>query len=92
MSFNKIPLVIHFQTTYYSWLVKLFKISKQKTNYVNQNQGWEPIYQKYKANENKNRRNPKKKQKQTTNKNQAKNLCEEDSWLWNDNQQITKKT
>jgi len=49
------------------------------------NQGWERIHQKYKANENTNRHNPKKKQKQTVNKNQVKTLCKEDSWLWNDN-------
>jgi hypothetical protein len=87
MFFKKIPLVIHFQTTSYSWPSQVFKLSKQKTNHVNQNQGWEPIHQKYKANENTNRHNPKKNQKNTTNKNQAKILCKEDSWLWNDNQQ-----
>jgi hypothetical protein len=44
----------------------------KKKNPVNKNQGWEPIHQKYKANENTNRHNPKKKQKQTINKNQVK--------------------
>ncbi len=44
------------------------------------------IYQKYKANENTSRHNPKKKQKQTINKNQVNSLCKEDSWLGNDNQ------
>ncbi len=52
---------------------------------ADKNQGWERIHQKYKANENTNRHNPKKKQKQTVNKNQVKTLCKEDSWLWNDN-------
>ncbi len=47
----------------------------------------ETIHEKYKANENTNKHNPKKKQKQTTNKNQAKTLCKKDSQLWNDNQQ-----
>jgi hypothetical protein len=36
-----------------------------KENLVNKNQGWEPIHQKYKANENTITHNPKKKQKQT---------------------------
>jgi hypothetical protein len=35
-----------------------------KKNRVHQNQGWEPIYQKYKAKENTSRPNSKKKQKQ----------------------------
>ncbi len=54
-------------------------------NHGNKNQGQEPIHQKYKANENTSRHNPKKKQKQTINKNQVKTLCKEDSWLQNDN-------
>jgi hypothetical protein len=33
----------------------------KKKNLVNTNQGWETIHQKYKANENTNRYNPKKK-------------------------------
>ncbi len=37
--------------------------SKKKKNCVNKNQGWEPIQQKYKANENTSRNNPKKKNK-----------------------------
>jgi hypothetical protein len=41
---------------------------KFEENPVNKNQGWEPIHQKYKANENTSRHNPKKKQKQTINK------------------------
>ncbi len=40
----------------------------KKKNPGNKNQGWEPIHQKYKANENTSRHNPKKKQKQTINK------------------------
>jgi hypothetical protein len=36
---------------------------KRKKNLVNKNQGWEPIHQKYKANENTSRHNPKKKTK-----------------------------
>jgi hypothetical protein len=34
-----------------------------KKNPINKNQGWEPIPQKYKANENTSRHNPKKKTK-----------------------------
>jgi hypothetical protein len=34
-----------------------------KKNPINKNQGWEPIHQKYKANVNKIRHNPKKKTK-----------------------------
>jgi hypothetical protein len=50
-------------------------------------QGWEPIHQKYKANENTSRHKPKKKkQKQAINKNQIKILCKENSLLQNDNQ------
>jgi hypothetical protein len=44
----------------------------KKKNPLNKNQGWEPMHQKYKANENTSRHNPKKKQKQTINKNQVK--------------------
>jgi len=58
-----------------------------KKNPINKNQGWEPIHQKYKENENTSTHNPKKKQKQTINKNQVKTLCKEDSWLQNENQQ-----
>jgi hypothetical protein len=32
----------------------------KKKNHVNKNQRWEPIHQKYKANENTSRHNPKK--------------------------------
>jgi len=46
---------------------------------VNQNQGWESIYQMHKANENTSRHNAKKKQKQTINKNQGKTLWKKDS-------------
>jgi hypothetical protein len=48
------------------------KSVQKKKNLVNKNQGREPIHQKYKANENTSRHNPKKKQKQTINKNQVK--------------------
>jgi hypothetical protein len=41
----------------------------QKKNLVNKNQVWELLHQKYKANENTSKYNPKKKQKQTINKN-----------------------
>jgi len=44
----------------------------ERKNFVNKNEGWEPIHQKYKANENTTRHNPKKKQKQTINKNHVK--------------------
>jgi hypothetical protein len=50
---------------------------RKKKNLVYQNQGWQPIHQKYKANENTSRQNPKKKQKQTINKNQVKTLCKQ---------------
>jgi hypothetical protein len=47
--------------------VNMNKTSNSKTLY--KNQGWEPIYQKYKANESMSRRNPKeKKWKLTINK------------------------
>jgi hypothetical protein len=36
-------------------------VAKKEKNHVNKNQGWEPIEQMYKANENKSRHNPKKK-------------------------------
>jgi hypothetical protein len=52
---------------------------KWKKNPANTNQRWEPIHQKYKANENTSRHNPKKKQKQTINKDQVKTLYIEDS-------------
>jgi hypothetical protein len=39
---------------------------------MNKNQGCEPIQQKFKANENTSKYNPKKKQKQTINKNHVK--------------------
>ncbi len=52
-------------------------LGKKKKNYGHKNQGWEPIYQKYKANENASIHNPKKKQKQTIIKNQVKILCKE---------------
>jgi hypothetical protein len=39
---------------------------KKKKNHVNKDQGWEPIHQKYKANENTSRHNPKNKSKQST--------------------------
>jgi hypothetical protein len=42
---------------------------------------WEPINQKYKANENTSRHNLKEKQKKTMNKNQVKTLCKKDLWL-----------
>jgi hypothetical protein len=39
-----------------------------KKNSVNKNQGWEPIQQKYKANENTSRHNPKKNNQQKSSK------------------------
>jgi hypothetical protein len=54
------------------------RASFSKKNLVNKNQRWEPINQKYKANENTSRHNLKKKQKQITNKNQVKTLCKDD--------------
>jgi hypothetical protein len=49
--------------------------SSLKKNLINKNQGWEPIHQKYKANDNTSRHNPKKKQKQTINKIQIKTFA-----------------
>jgi len=46
----------------------IFTLKGSKKSPVNKNQGWEPIHQKYKANENTSRHNPKKKQKQTIDK------------------------
>jgi len=43
-------------------------LSKKKKSSLHKNQVWEPIYQKYKANENVSKHNPKKKQKQTINR------------------------
>jgi hypothetical protein len=48
------------------WLIK------RKKNSLYQNQGWEPIHQKYKANESTSRHTPKKKQKQAIIKNKVK--------------------
>jgi len=52
----------------------IFTLKGSKKSLVNKNQGWEPIHQKYKANENTSRHNPKKKQKQTMNKKSCKDL------------------
>ncbi len=49
-------------------LIRFHTDNQVEENLVNKNQGWEPIHQKYKANENTSRHNPKKKQKQTINK------------------------
>jgi hypothetical protein len=54
-------------------------IPSKKKNPVIKNQGWEPIQQRYKANENTSRHNRKKKQKQTINKDQVMTVCKEDS-------------
>jgi hypothetical protein len=44
---------------------------------VNKNQGWDPMHQKYKANENSSRHNSKKnKSKQTTKKTSSNNLVQ----------------
>jgi hypothetical protein len=57
------------------------KRKKKKKNHEYKNQGWEPMHQTHKANENTSRHNPKKKQKQIINKNKVKTL-----WLQNDDQ------
>jgi hypothetical protein len=44
-------------------------VGGKKKHHINENHGQEPIQQKYKANENTSRHNPKKKQEQTINKN-----------------------
>jgi hypothetical protein len=46
-----------------------FQPQKENLNKVNKNQRWEHIRQKYKANDNTSKHNPKKKQKQTISKN-----------------------
>jgi hypothetical protein len=50
------------------WVACGFDLRRKTCKY----QGWEPMHQKYKANENTSRHKPKKKQKQTINKNQVK--------------------
>jgi hypothetical protein len=49
--------------------------SEKKKSFVYKNQGWEPIHQRYKANESTSRHNPKKKQKQIINKSKEKTVC-----------------
>ncbi len=88
-------MIIYFKRTKLNlrWWITCDESLFWKKNTVNKNQGWEPIHQKYKANENTSKHNPKKKQKQTINKKKSgKTLCKECSWLKNDNQTITKKT
>jgi hypothetical protein len=53
---------------------------KFEENPISKNQGWEPIHQKYKANENTSRHNPKKERKKANNQqNQVKTIRKEDS-------------
>jgi hypothetical protein len=47
---------------------------KKKKNLVIKNQRWEPIHQKYKANENTSRHNPKKKTKASNQQKSGKDL------------------
>jgi hypothetical protein len=75
------PIKLMCKVNWSSFISTLQFASSKKKNPVNKNQGWKPIHQKYKVNENTSRHNPKKKQKQTINKNQVKTLCNEDSWL-----------
>jgi hypothetical protein len=49
---------------------------KEKENPVNKDQGWEPIQQKYKANENTSRHNLKRKQKQNNQQKSGKDLMQ----------------
>jgi hypothetical protein len=49
----------------------MFRLKKEK-NPVKTNQGWEPIHQKYKANENTNRHNLKNKTKANNQQKSAK--------------------
>jgi hypothetical protein len=70
---NFVVFVKHTKLYVFFKLTKLFIIVKpwlhaKKKNPVYENQGWEPIHQKYKAYESKSRHNPKKKRKQTINK------------------------
>jgi hypothetical protein len=83
LSLLKIVAIVNiFGFIVYTIAIMLVSCAQPKRkNPVNKNQGWEPIHEKYKANENTSRRNPKEKQKQTINKNKVKTLCKEDSWL-----------
>jgi hypothetical protein len=51
--------------------------SPRRENLAYKNQGWEPIHQKYKANESMSRHNPKKKteSKQSMKNKEKKTLC-----------------
>ncbi len=73
----------HFLSTLSFFFLLCFQASpfEKEKNPGNKNQGWEPIHQKCKANENTSRHNPKKKQKKTISKNHVKILCKEDPWL-----------
>ncbi len=73
------PANTSFQLLLFSSMFSSFAIEKEK-NLVNKNQGWEPVHQKCKANENTSRHNSKK----TISKNHVKTLCKEDPWLQND--------
>jgi hypothetical protein len=75
----KCYLLISLEDAYSRWQVLYSVYSLDEEKPCKKNQGWEPLHQEYKANENTNRHNPKKKQKQTINKNQVKTQCKEDS-------------
>jgi hypothetical protein len=75
----KCYLLISLEDAYSQWQVLYSVYSLDEEKPCNKNQGWEPLHQEYKTNENTSRHNPKKKQKQTINKNQVKTQCKEDS-------------
>ncbi len=58
-------MIIYFKRTKLNlrWWITCDESLFWKKNTANKNQGWEPIHQKYKANENTSKHNPKKKEK-----------------------------
>jgi hypothetical protein len=67
-----------------------YKGPTMKKNPVYKNQGWEPIHQKFKANESMSRHNPNESQQLMKNK-EKKILCKFDPRLRNDDQWLKKK-
>ncbi len=63
-----------------------------KKNPVNKNQGWESIYQKYKANENTSRHNPKEKKKANNQQKSGKDPMQRGLMATKWQSMITKKT
>jgi len=66
---------------------------EKKKNHVNKNQGWEPIHQKYKANENTSTHNPKKKRQKANNQQKSsKDPMQRGLMITKWQSMITKKT